>query len=212
MCIANPGSHVGKPKSRHVARPYQELTALEPSYSSLVGLIGLLARTSAHRLRRGPTGLRGREAGELGPGLGVPVLAATRAPIHRVHRDEQRGRPGFVLCGNSTLGATTFPGCGGLQLSHERCDSLPNLIPRSSHLINRASAWIGETPCGDPKEDGQTPSGLVPASAASTSPSCSAGLTLRNTCATFPSAPTMNVVRSLPKYFFPYIDFSTQTP
>jgi hypothetical protein len=49
-------------------------------------------------------------------------------------------------------------------------------------------------------------------SASSTSSSCSAGLTLRSTRATLPSGAITKVVRSLPKYVLPYIDFSTQTP
>jgi hypothetical protein len=53
---------------------------------------------------------------------------------------------------------------------------------------------------------------LASASALKTSASCSAGLTLRSTSATLPSASITNVVRSFPKYFFPYIDFSAQTP
>src|SRR4051794_40083600 len=49
-----------------------------------------------------------------------------------------------------------------------------------------------------------------PLSAPSTRSSCSAGFTLRNTCLMLPSGPMTNVERSMPMYFFPYIDFSTQ--
>ena len=49
-------------------------------------------------------------------------------------------------------------------------------------------------------------------SASSTSSSCSAGLTFRSTWATLPYVSMTNVVRSLPKYVLPYIDFSAHTP
>src|SRR5690606_35922265 len=41
---------------------------------------------------------------------------------------------------------------------------------------------------------------------------CSSGFTFGSTCATRPSSSMMNVVRSLPQNFFPYIDFSFHTP
>jgi SAM-dependent methyltransferase len=49
-------------------------------------------------------------------------------------------------------------------------------------------------------------------SALSTRSSCWAGLTFRRTSVTRPSSSTTNVVRSLPQYVLPYIDFSTHTP
>jgi len=58
----------------------------------------------------------------------------------------------------------------------------------------------------------QTTGGEDSRRASRTSVSCSAGLTLRSTCATTPSGPITKVVRSLPKYVLPYIDFSAQTP
>jgi mRNA-degrading endonuclease toxin of MazEF toxin-antitoxin module len=48
-----------------------------------------------------------------------------------------------------------------------------------------------------------TTGGAASASAFNTSVSCSAGLTLRRTSATFPAGSMTNVVRSLPKYVFP---------
>jgi hypothetical protein len=58
----------------------------------------------------------------------------------------------------------------------------------------------------------QAASWAIVASAARTRSSCSAGLTLASTAAMRPASSTTNVVRSLPKYVRPYIDFSTQTP
>ncbi len=50
------------------------------------------------------------------------------------------------------------------------------------------------------------------ASAASTTSSCVFGETFGKTFAIFPSPSMMKVERWTPMYFFPYIDFSTQTP
>jgi cation:H+ antiporter len=50
------------------------------------------------------------------------------------------------------------------------------------------------------------------ASAFRTSASCFFGWTLGKTLAILPSASMMNVVRRIPMYFFPYIDFSPQAP
>jgi BarA-like signal transduction histidine kinase len=45
-----------------------------------------------------------------------------------------------------------------------------------------------------------------------TSSACPVTLTFRQAFSTFPSAPIKNVLRSIPIYFRPYIDFSTQVP
>lgn len=47
--------------------------------------------------------------------------------------------------------------------------------------------------------------------ASSTSSACSVTFTFGNTCVIFPFLPMMKVVRSIPMYFLPYIDFSFQT-
>ena len=49
-------------------------------------------------------------------------------------------------------------------------------------------------------------------SAANTLSACVSGLTFRITFTTVPSASITNGERSTPMYFFPYVDFSTQTP
>ncbi len=48
--------------------------------------------------------------------------------------------------------------------------------------------------------------------AARTSAACPSTFTFGQALAIFPSAPTRNVERSMPMYFFPYMDFSTHTP
>lgn len=45
-----------------------------------------------------------------------------------------------------------------------------------------------------------------------TSSACPAGFTLVNTLVTIPFSSMTNVVLSMPIYFLPYMDFSTQTP
>ena len=45
-----------------------------------------------------------------------------------------------------------------------------------------------------------------------TSSACPAGFTLVNTLVTIPFSLMTNVVRSMPIYFLPYMDFSTHTP
>lgn len=52
---------------------------------------------------------------------------------------------------------------------------------------------------------------LYSSRASSTSSACSETFTLGKMCVIFPSSPMMNVVRSIPIYFFPYMDFSFQT-
>ena len=49
-------------------------------------------------------------------------------------------------------------------------------------------------------------------STAKTASACPVTFTFSNTWVMTPSASITNVVRAIPKYFLPYIDFSTQTP
>jgi hypothetical protein len=53
---------------------------------------------------------------------------------------------------------------------------------------------------------------LAARAALTTSPACPVTLTFRHTFSTLPFDPIKNVQRSIPMYFRPYIDFSTQAP
>ncbi len=145
------------------------------------------------------------------PGFPTLPLRVFDGPEHTHHPDGSAGAqctachmPQTVYMGNDPRADHAFrvprPDLAAATGAPDACTSCHE--GRGGDLPGRRVPALGQ-------RDRRGHSAFAASSTASAWPGT---FTLRQTCATLPSAPIRKVDRSIPMYFLPYMDFSTQVP